>query len=109
MDTGRSTPTTVVDEELALAARNHGLPLEALRYSITPTGLHYTLTHYEIPDVDPRTWRLHLTGLVAHPATLGQAGPSTFTVGGPLPARTTTIELSESAGFDSRCMAPAGT
>jgi sulfane dehydrogenase subunit SoxC len=26
--------------ELRLAARNHGLPLEALRHPITPAGLH---------------------------------------------------------------------
>ena len=25
-------------EELPLAARNHGLPLEALRYDVTPPG-----------------------------------------------------------------------
>ena len=26
--------------ELALATRNHGLPLESLRYDVTPLGLH---------------------------------------------------------------------
>ena len=36
-------------EELQLAARNHGMPLEALRHEITPLGLHYLLTHYDIP------------------------------------------------------------
>jgi sulfane dehydrogenase subunit SoxC len=51
-------------EELQLAARNHGLPLEALRYPITPVGLHYLLTHYDIPAVDPATWRLHVGGHV---------------------------------------------
>jgi len=40
-------------DELALATRNHGLPLEALRYDVTPPGLHYVLTHYDIPAVDP--------------------------------------------------------
>ena len=30
-------------DELALAARNHGMPLEALRYDVTPPGLHYLL------------------------------------------------------------------
>ena len=30
-------------------------------------------------------------------------------VGGPVPARTTTIELSVSSGFDSRWIAPRGT
>jgi sulfane dehydrogenase subunit SoxC len=51
-------------EELQLAARNHGLPLEALRWDITPVGLHYLLTHYDIPLVDPAAWRLSLDGLV---------------------------------------------
>jgi len=32
-------------DELALATRNHGLPLEALRYDVTPPGLHYVLVH----------------------------------------------------------------
>ena len=51
-------------EELQLAARNHGMPLEALRYPITPVGLHYLLIHYDIPLVDPSVWRLAITGLV---------------------------------------------
>jgi len=34
-------------EELQLAARNHGMPLEALRYPITCAGLHYLLIHYD--------------------------------------------------------------
>ena len=51
-------------EELQLAARNHGMPLEALRYDITPAGLHYLLIHYDIPDVDPRSWRLEIGGMV---------------------------------------------
>jgi sulfane dehydrogenase subunit SoxC len=58
-------------EELQLAARNHGLPLEALRYDVTPVGLHYLLTHYDIPAVDPDTWRLSVDGHVARPQTLG--------------------------------------
>ncbi|MGY1746705.1 sulfite oxidase [Blastococcus sp. SYSU D00695] len=57
-------------DELALATRNHGLPLEALRYDVTPPGLHYVLTHYDIPAVDPRTWRLQVTGAVDRPLTL---------------------------------------
>jgi hypothetical protein len=39
-------------EQLQLAARNHGMPLEALAYPITPIGLHYLLIHYDIPVVD---------------------------------------------------------
>ena len=51
-------------EELQLAARNHGMPLEALRWDVTPVGLHYLLTHYDIPDVDAERWRLEIDGLV---------------------------------------------
>jgi sulfane dehydrogenase subunit SoxC len=57
-------------EELRLAARNHGLPLEALRYPITPPGLHYLLIHYDIPAVDPETFRLEIGGAVERPRTL---------------------------------------
>jgi sulfane dehydrogenase subunit SoxC len=57
-------------EELQLAARNHGLPLEALRHPITPVGLHYLLIHFDIPAVDERTWRLELGGLVHRPLSL---------------------------------------
>ena len=49
---GTSSATSTFDE-LRLAARNHAMPLEALRYPVTPAGLHYLLTHYDIPAVDP--------------------------------------------------------
>ena len=51
-------------EELQLAVRNHGMPLEALRWDVTPIGLHYLLIHYDIPDVDAESWRLEIDGLV---------------------------------------------
>jgi sulfane dehydrogenase subunit SoxC len=57
-------------EELQLAARNHGMPLEALRWELTPIGLHYLLTHYDIPHLDPSTWRLEVGGLVQQPLSL---------------------------------------
>jgi sulfane dehydrogenase subunit SoxC len=57
-------------EELELAFRNHGMPLEALDYPITPVGLHYLLAHYDIPRVDAATWRLEVGGLVERPLTL---------------------------------------
>lgn len=56
--------------ELQLATRNRGLPLEALRYDVTPTGLHYLLTHFDIPDLDVAAWRLEIRGAVAHPRSL---------------------------------------
>jgi DMSO/TMAO reductase YedYZ molybdopterin-dependent catalytic subunit len=39
-------------DELAQAARNHGMPLEALRADVTPPGMHYVLVHYDVPFVD---------------------------------------------------------
>ena len=57
-------------EELQLAARNHALPLEALRHPVTPIGLHYLLIHYDIPYVDPESWALDVGGLVARPVSL---------------------------------------
>jgi len=54
-------------QELQLAARNHGMPLEALRYDITPVGLHYLLVHFDIPEADERTWRLEIGGHVRSP------------------------------------------
>ncbi len=57
-------------EELQLAARNHGMPLEALHWTITPVGLHYLLIHYDIPAVDPTAWRLSVGGLVRHELSL---------------------------------------
>ena len=60
----------ITSQELQLAARNHGMPLEALRHEITPIGLHYLLVHYDIPVVDPRTWRLTIGGRVNAALTL---------------------------------------
>ena len=57
-------------EEVQLALRNKGLPLEGLRYPITPTGMHYILTHFDIPDVDAQKWRLRVGGLVSNPLSL---------------------------------------
>jgi sulfane dehydrogenase subunit SoxC len=57
-------------DELQLAARNHGMPLEALRYDVTPVGLHYLLIHYDIPVVDAAGWRLTLGGHVAQRLSL---------------------------------------
>ena len=60
----------ITPAELRLAARNHGLPLEALRHPITPAGLHYLLIHYDIPAIDPETFRLQIGGAVDTPLTL---------------------------------------
>jgi DMSO/TMAO reductase YedYZ molybdopterin-dependent catalytic subunit len=57
-------------DELQLAARNSGMPLEALNWPVTPVGLHYLLIHYDIPRVDPANWSLHVDGVVNRPLTL---------------------------------------
>lgn len=70
---GPSLPPTdgpLTFEELRLAGRNRGMPLEALRYDITPAGLHYLLIHFDIPDLDASSWRLRLDGLVDDPLEL---------------------------------------
>ena len=56
-------------EEVALAARNRGMPLEALRYELTPPGLHYLLIHFDIPDADESRWKLDIRGLVGKPCS----------------------------------------
>jgi DMSO/TMAO reductase YedYZ molybdopterin-dependent catalytic subunit len=78
-------------EELALAARNHGMPLEAMRYDLTPPGLHYLLIHYDIPHLDPVAWRLRVHGLVGQELTMDLPALRA------LPARTVRVTM-ECAG-----------
>lgn len=70
---GTSASGEVKLEELALATRNHGMPLEALQYDTTPVGLHYLLIHYDIPVLDPDDWHLEISGLVDRPTRLDLA------------------------------------
>src|ERR1051326_3778423 len=56
-------------DELQLATRNHGMPLEAMRYDVTPVVLHYLLVHFDIPAVDAAAWRLSIGGAVSSPRT----------------------------------------
>ena len=67
---GTAASEDITPDELRLAARNHALPLEALRYPITPAGLHYLLIHYDIPAVDPHAFTLEIGGAVERPRTL---------------------------------------
>jgi DMSO/TMAO reductase YedYZ molybdopterin-dependent catalytic subunit len=81
----------ISEDELGLATRNHGMPLETLRYDLTPPGLHYLLIHYDIPALDAATWRLRVGGLVA-----GRLDLDLNTLRG-LPSRTVRVTL-ECAG-----------
>ncbi|TWP53452.1 molybdopterin-dependent oxidoreductase [Lentzea tibetensis] len=67
-------------DELRLATRNHGMPLEALRYDVTPAGLHYLLTHYDIPFAEPETWRLELPDQIISLAQLRELPQVSHTV-----------------------------
>ncbi len=60
----------ITPEELQLAVRNHSMPLEALRYDVTPAGLHYLLIHFDIPPVDAGTYTLTVGGAVVKPLRL---------------------------------------
>ncbi len=60
-------------DELRLASRNHAMPAELLREELTPPGLHYVLTHYDIPAVEEPTWTLAVDGEVEHPLSLSLA------------------------------------
>jgi len=87
-------------DELALATRNHGLPLEAMRHDLTPPGLHYVLTHYDIPYVpEDAPWQLALGGRVRRPLTLTLADLRA------LPQVTTRVTL-ECAGNGRALLAP---
>ncbi|MCX5312172.1 sulfite oxidase [Streptomyces sp. NBC_00154] len=92
-------------EELALAARNHGVPLEALRYDLTPPGLHYVLVHYDIPYVPDTSvarshgWQLTVHGRVRRPLALDVAALRSF------PAVTLRVTM-ECAGNGRALLAP---
>ena len=67
---GLAASDSFYPEEIQLALRNRGMPLEALRYSLTPTGMHFLLIHFDIPEVDAGKWQLKVGGLVANPLSL---------------------------------------
>lgn len=64
------TDGPLLPEELQLAFRNRGMPLEVMHYDLTPTGLHYLVVHWDIPPVDPASWRLSIGGSVRKPLEL---------------------------------------
>jgi len=65
-----STSDEISYAELALAARNHAMPLEALRDDVTPAGLHYLLIHFDVPHLDATSHRLEVDGHVERPLAL---------------------------------------
>ncbi|WP_326967083.1 sulfite oxidase [Arthrobacter sp. CG_A4] len=61
---GEPSHGPLTSEELQLAVRNHSMPVEALRNDTTPPGLHYLLSHFDIPYIDADNWHLRIGGAV---------------------------------------------
>lgn len=79
-------------EEVGLANRNSGMPLEALRHDVTPAGMHFLLIHFDVPFVaSAEEWRVELGGCVRNALSLSVAEIQKF------PARTLRVTL-ECAG-----------
>jgi len=47
--------------------------LEALRFDVTPLGMHYLLIHFDVPETDEATWTLSVGGRVRNPLALTMA------------------------------------
>ncbi|WP_339761580.1 sulfite oxidase [uncultured Hoeflea sp.] len=56
--------------EVGLANRNSGILLETLALDVTPTGLHYLLTHFDVPLIDESRHKLKFAGAFDTPFEL---------------------------------------
>jgi DMSO/TMAO reductase YedYZ molybdopterin-dependent catalytic subunit len=86
-------------QEVALANRNCGILLETLRHDISPIGLHYLLTHFDVPFASAEDWRVTIAGAVRAPQVLSLDDIKRF------PARTLAVTL-ECAGNGRAHMSP---
>jgi DMSO/TMAO reductase YedYZ molybdopterin-dependent catalytic subunit len=86
-------------EEVALANRNSGILLETLRHDVTPAGLHYLLSHFDVPYVAGDTWQVEVAGRVDRPGSISLDEIRSF------PARTLPVTL-ECAGNGRGAMSP---
>jgi DMSO/TMAO reductase YedYZ molybdopterin-dependent catalytic subunit len=85
--------------EVGLANRNSGILLETLRHDLTPVGLHYLLSHFDVPYVPDGRWQVEVLGRVRSPATLALEDIKR------LPQRTLRVTL-ECAGNGRTAMTP---
>lgn len=58
------------EDELRLANRNSGILLETLQQDITPTGAHYLLIHFDVPQLDEKSHGLTFADGFSNPFTL---------------------------------------
>lgn len=54
-------------QESKASLKHHGFPLASLDDDVTKLGEHYTFAHFDAPDIDPATYKLHVGGHVARP------------------------------------------
>ena len=52
---------------ITTAPENSETPLEAVRSWVTPTRLFFVRNHFEMPELDPRSWRLEVRGCIEQP------------------------------------------
>ncbi len=95
----RNVEGPFLGEEVQLANRNSGILLEALRYDVTPVGMHYLLNHFDVPYVADSNWQVELAGSVARPSAVPLEEIKA------LPARTLPVTL-ECAGNGRGTMQP---
>ncbi len=67
---GEPTDGPLTFDELELAFRNRGMPLEAMAHDTTPVGLHYLVIHWDIPVADAGAWQVAVEGAVGRRLTL---------------------------------------
>lgn len=85
--------------EVGLANRNSGILLETLRHDVTPVGLHYLLSHFDVPYVPDGNWQVEMAGRVKSPLAMPLDDIKR------LPAQTLRVTL-ECAGNGRSIMAP---
>jgi DMSO/TMAO reductase YedYZ molybdopterin-dependent catalytic subunit len=89
-------------EDVRLANRNSGILIEALRHDVTPPGLHYLLTHFDVPYVasaEAAAWKVSLGAGFERPFEIALDDIKK------LPARTLRVTL-ECAGNGRSLMSP---
>jgi len=85
--------------EAGLANRNSGILLETLRHDVTPTGVHYLLSHFDVPYVPDDNWQVEIAGRVRTPIALALGDIKR------LPSRTLRVTL-ECAGNGRALLTP---